>query len=149
MKKYSITGIVLSSLLVSFATIAETPNQTILPDDMKVYYNSKQGLTLKSVSGSAEKNIPTSNEFKDMPGCYLACISKTAKHGIFPIGENAYLTGQIRVKGRYMDGYCVPTGYENKDARTSKEFKDKCQEAFPERCGDGSCFVGNNTSAWF
>lgn len=148
MKNYSLVALLVSSLFAA-AVQAETPNQTILPDDMKVYYNSEMGLSTKSFQGGKEKNIPTSNEFKDVPGCYVACLSNDAKNGAYPMGEKAYVAGQIRVKGRYADGYCIPAGFEDKDARTSKEFKDKCQEAFPERCSNGTCFVGTNTSAWF
>jgi hypothetical protein len=124
------------------------PVKGMLPDQFKVYYNDKMGFSTKSFKGSQEKIIPTNNEYREQPGCYLACVSKSSKDAAFHVLDNVYMMGQMRVKGRYMNGMCIPAGYESKDARNSKELKDQCQKAFPEKCDKGSCFIETRTGSW-
>src|SRR5437667_315666 len=63
----------------SFGAAAEVPNKTVLPDDFKVYQSQKVGLSTKSFKGATEKTVPTNNEYKDSPGCYVSCHSKHSK----------------------------------------------------------------------
>lgn len=132
------------------ATAAPTsPMQEILPEQFKVYYNQNLGIARKAFNTSAEKIIPTNNEFTEAAGCYLSCYSKNAKDAIYPVDTHVYLMGQIRVQGHYHNGLCLPKGFENQDIRAAKEFKAKCEEAFPERCEKESCWASGNTGNWF
>lgn len=130
-------------------TAATDPS--VLPEQFKVYYNPKLGISKKVYKGATEKVILTNNEnVKDGQGCYVSCFSKNAKDAVYPVDTNVYLMGQIRVQGQYHNGNCLPKGFEDKDVRASKEFKAKCEEAFPERCEKDSCWAsGSNTANWF
>lgn len=126
------------------------PNKGMLPEEFKVYYSEKVGLSKKSFKGASEKIIPTKNDFTEVPGCYITCYTKDAKKGVYSVGDNTYLIGQIRVSGHYYGGNCLPKGFENKDVRTAKEFKEMCEKDFPEQCEKESCTAGNNhTAQWF
>lgn len=144
MKKF-----ILLTLLMPVLAFATTPDNTVLPNKIKVYYNENNGLSLKPVKGSAEIEIQTSNEFTKNPGCYLFCISKNHKLGLYSVEHKTYMMGQIRVSGHYMNGYCTPTGYGDKDPRKAKEFIEHCEKSFPEKCESKSCWVDNNTNILF
>jgi hypothetical protein len=126
------------------------PNKGMLPEEFKVYYNAKLGISQKAFKGSTEKVIPTKNEFTEVPGCYISCYTKDPKKGVYQVGENTYVIGQIRVSGHYYGGNCLPKGFENKDVRTAKEFKEMCEKNFPEKCEKESCTANSNhTAQWF
>lgn len=126
------------------------PNKGMLPEEFKVYYSDSVGISKTSFKGSSEKVIPTINEFTEVPGCYISCYTKDAKKGLYNIGDNNYLIGQIRVSGHYYGGNCLPKGFENKDVRSAKEFKEMCEKNFPEKCEKESCGVGaSHTAQWF
>ena len=127
----------------------EPPTQTIFPEAFKVYYKDNMGVSRKDFHGSTEKTIPTKNEFTAHPGCYLSCVSHNKKDGIYTVGDGKYVVGQLRVKGHYANGLCIPSGYESKDIRNANEWKEKCQASFPEMCPKGSCKVMGNTANWF
>lgn len=154
MKKYSflpgVKGILLTAALLPACVLAVSPNKTVLPDDFKVYYSKKLGVANKPFKGGKEFTIPTNNEYKDAPGCYVTCLSNQAKEDAIPVpGTKTYLIGQVRVEGRYRDGLCIPKGYESKDARKSTEIKEKCEQSFPTKCEEKSCAINTNTSMWF
>ncbi|HRE31803.1 MAG TPA: hypothetical protein PLD88_07515 [Candidatus Berkiella sp.] len=126
------------------------PNKGMLPEEFKVYYSEKAGLSKTAFKGGSEKIIPTKNDFTEVPGCYISCYSKDAAKGIYNVGDNTYLIGQIRVSGHYYGGNCLPKGFESQDIRNAKEFKEMCEKDFPDKCEKESCTVGSNSSAqWF
>lgn len=132
-----------------FADIS-IPNKTLLPDEFKVYYNKKVGrLSRAPFKGGKETVIPTNNEYKDAPGCYISCHAKNAQEAAYPISDKIYVMGQVRVEGRYRDGLCLPKGYENKDVRSAKALKEKCEQSFPTKCENNSCWADSHTSNWF
>lgn len=125
------------------------PVKGMLPDEFKVYHSEKVGLSTKPFKGGQEKIIPTNNEYREQPGCYLACYSKNPKEAAYHVIDDTYMMGQIRVKGRYTNGMCVPTGYESKDARHSKDLMEQCEKAFPDKCTGASCWIETRTGNWF
>lgn len=158
MKKHTshyVKWILAAPLLLVGATSQATmkPDDMRLPDDIKVYYSEKVGLSRTAVKGAKADVLPTNNDYKESPGCYIACYSKTShiasKLGAYPVDTKTYIMGQVRVKGRYHNGLCVPTGYESKDIRTSKTMKETCEKSFPAMCEKGSCWANGTTSHWF
>lgn len=144
--------VTLLTLLLPFVAHAEgkyQPNQTILPEEFNIYYKENLGVSSRKFKGATAKLVPTSNSYEGMPGCYIACYAKNRTDGVYSIGDIASLIGQIRVKGRYQQDLCIPAGYENKDMRTTKEFKQKCTAEFPQQCKNHSCWVGGETGNWF
>lgn len=147
--------LVLSTTLLSLCaqTYAMRPDDMRLPDFIKVYYSKASGLSTKATKGAKADILPTNNEFKDSPGCYIACYSKdndiAPKKGAYPVEGKTYIMGQVRVKGHYRDGMCIPSGYESKSITTSKEMKEACEKSFPAMCEKGSCWANGRTSQWF
>ncbi|MFI4938329.1 MAG: hypothetical protein ACHQJ6_07470 [Candidatus Berkiellales bacterium] len=125
------------------------PNQTILPEEFKIYYKEDLGVSSRNFKGATAKLVPTSNNYEGVPGCYIACYAKNPVEGVYSIGDVAYLMGQIRVQGIYHQSLCIPKGYENKDIRTAKEFKQQCAAEFPKQCKNNRCWVGAETANWF
>lgn len=143
-------GICLISLLLPLIAIASEPNKTLLPEEFKVYYKKGLGISEKQFKEGKAKIIPTSNDYTGVPGCYVACYSKNPIDGVYSVGDKTYLMGQIRVKGQYQNGYCIPKGFEDKDIRSDKTFINQCAAEFPERCSaKHPCSVGGQTASWF
>lgn len=149
MKKHSLCSLLIAFTFVPTALMAESPNKTVLPDDFKIYYNEKMGLSRTAFKGAHEKILPMNNDYKDAPGCYVACYAKDAKLGTYRISDSTYIMGQVRVKGGYHNALCIPTGFEHKDLRTSKDMKEVCEKAFPAMCEKEKCWVDGKTSEWF
>lgn len=153
MKKH----ILISAAVIALCPITQAstmrPDDMRLPDDIKVYYSKKVGLTHKNFKGAKADVLPVNNDYKDAPGCYIACYSnhheKATKYGAYPIEGKTFVMGQVRVKGRYHNGVCVPTGYESKSIQKSKEMKETCEKSFPSMCENGTCFANGQTSHWF
>lgn len=126
------------------------PKTSLLPDDIKVYYNEKVGLSRNSFKNGKENILPTNNDYNEVPGCYIACYSSDAKiapkYGAYPVGDNTYIMGQVRVKGNLQGGYCIPDGFEGKDIRISKEMKETCEKSFPAMCEKASCWANSTIS---
>ncbi len=143
------------AMLLPLSSQAETmrPDDMRLPDDIKVYYSKKVGLTHKAYKGAKADVLPINNDYKDSPGCYIACYSNhgelAAKRGAYPVEGKTFVMGQVRVKGHYHSGICIPTGYEHKSVHTSKEMKEACEKSFPAMCEKGSCWANGKTSHWF
>jgi len=98
------------------------------------------------VYGGDHKVLPTDNNFKNSPGCYIACYS----HGKNGVGGNIQVFGQVRVPGHYQQRVCIPTDYENVDISAVQKFKDLCNQTF-DTCknAEGGCWAGGDTSGWF
>ncbi len=124
-------------------------DSTLLPQEFKVYYNEKVIVANQPFQGSTEKVLPTRNEFQGTPGCYIACYSHEENQSIYPIGNNIFVMGQIRVAGHYTNKICQPTGFEDKDISAEQEFKFKCEKVFPDKCTKSSCWAGGDTGGWF
>lgn len=158
MKKASVHNFkwILALTILPLCSVQATtmkPDDMRLPDDIKVYYSKKVGLTNHAVKGAKAEVLPTNNEYTASPGCYIACYSSNKdiapKLGAYPVDGNTYIMGQVRVKGHYRDGLCVPSGYENKSVHGSKEMKEACEKSFPAMCEKGTCTVNGKTSQWF
>ncbi|MBS0289571.1 MAG: hypothetical protein JSS07_06015 [Proteobacteria bacterium] len=154
--KPSVT-LALGSILISFCSssyaITMKPDDMRLPDDIKVHFSEKVGLTHSATKGAKSDVLPTNNDYKDAPGCYIACYSSNStiasKLGAYPVDNKTFIMGQVRVKGHYYNGLCIPTGFENKSLKTAKEMKEACEKSFPAMCEKESCWANGNTSHWF
>ena len=118
MKKHSNTGKwILTVALLPIMANAATAVKMMLPDDLKVYYSEREGLSRTSFKGAKADVLPTNNEYKDAPGCYIACYSADPKIGkklgAYPIDMSSYVMVQVRVKGTYREALCTPSGFEN------------------------------------
>lgn len=120
--------------------------QTMLPDDFSIY--TKDTIVINHPeSGFEKKVLPTNNDYKNNPGCYIACYSRDKSNGIYSVGDNIYVHGQVRVAGTYKGRMCVPTGYETKDISTEDSFKVQCAKI--STCSNNQCWAGGDTGGWF
>lgn len=122
------------------------PDQILLPDNFSVYTNGSAVIN-HPMEGFQKKTLPTNNDYKQSPGCYIACYSDDKNNGIYPVGKDVYVNGQVRVAGAYQGTMCIPTGYENKDL--SKEDSLKVQCAKISTCTSNQCWAGGDTGGWY
>ncbi|MGD9593122.1 MAG: hypothetical protein AB7V32_11435, partial [Candidatus Berkiella sp.] len=69
MMKYTVTLCLGFIVCTAYASKEE---QNLLPENYKVYYIENVGVLNHSAPGAIEKKLPTMNEFKGSPGCYIA-----------------------------------------------------------------------------
>ncbi len=125
------------------------PDETLLPPQYKVYFKDGSGVANQPFTGATEKTLPTKNEFKGKPGCYIACYSRSPIESVYTVSKGIFVMGQIRVEGSYAQRVCQPKGFENKDISKETAFKDKCAANLPHACGQSKCWAGGDTGGWF
>lgn len=126
----------------------KSTNNLIMPDNMQIYETKEYGTTKKAVKNATVKSLPTNNDFQGSPGCYLQCVSKNAEYSIFTKGTNEYVKGQMRVKGIYADGHCIPAGFDDKSIQDDKDLQSLCEKNFPKQCVNNSCGINSETADW-
>lgn len=163
---------IVSFFLVFFLSIFQTsfaaapPTQPVydtnmLPTDYQVYTN-KNGVVINHPNPNFWKvYLPTTNNYTGVPGCYVACYSKSAA-GLpsagYQVGNfGIYVHGQVRVPGNYVKRECVPTGYAaGTDLSKVGPFNALCNQyiafcAGASACGaaNSSCWAGGDTGGWY
>lgn len=118
----------------------------ILSEDFRVYVG-EAGVINHSVLGYQEKILPTVNRYQGKDGGYIAVYSHNSVSGVYSIGGDIYVIGQIRLKGKYIGRIFHPAGYEGQDISAAEEFKQLADETF-ESC-QGDCWAGGDTGGWF
>lgn len=123
-------------------------NSELLPENYSVWTNGNTPVN-NPRGGGAHKVLPTNNGFKDAPGCYIACYSH-GKDGVYSVGGNIQVFGQVRVPGEYQQRVCIPTDFENVDISAVQKFKDLCNQTFDScKNAEGGCWAGGDTGGWF
>ena len=122
------------------------PNTSLLPSPYPVYVLENQGVINHPFAGATKAFLPTDNSYSSSPGCYVDCYSHNP--GVYTVGPDIYVMGQIRVKGQYSNRICQPAGFINTDISTVASFKQLCAEKIAT-CVDNSCWVGGDTGGWF
>jgi hypothetical protein len=143
--------LLLASALLPLFCIAQdnVQEQSLLPELYKVYYIPNVGVINHPVEGAIEKILPTVNLFKGEPGCYVACYSHQENQSIYPVAEDIFVMGQVRVEGHYDKRICQPKGYESKDISAESTFKQLCENHLKQQCAQLSCWAGGDTGGWF
>lgn len=122
--------------------------QELLPSDFQVYTDGKTAIN-HAAPGFTAVTLPTNNDFAQAPGCYVLCYSHSNTSGaIYPISDDTYAYGQVRVPGSYVGRICKPTGYENVDISGLDTFKALCENKIPS-CKNNRCWAGGDTGGWF
>lgn len=113
--------------------------------------NSTQNANIQQIMlpEPAWRNIPVRNEYDKDNGCYIACYSHNSANSAYPIGQDMFVMGVIRVEGHYAQRICLPKGYENKDISAELYFKDKCTKHLSHACQRNTCWAGGDTGGWF
>ncbi|KTC79511.1 hypothetical protein Lche_1531 [Legionella cherrii] len=152
MKRIFLFGVGFLMGIQIFALNASTPkanpdvNKSLLPSPFPVYILGNNGVINHPYPGAEQAFLPTDNSYTLDPGCYIACYSHN--QGVYPVAENIYVMGQIRVRGRYVDRICQPEGYKGIDISTIGHFKFLCSVKI-DACKNNSCWAGGDTGGWF
>lgn len=143
---------------------AAPPGQAVYDSQMlatnyNVYTNGTTVIN-HPANGFTKVLLPTANSFTGVPGCYIACYSRSAA-GIpsagYSIGWGIYVHGQVRVAGAYNGRNCVPTGYlPSTDLSKVGPFNNLCNQyiafcAGSSACGSSTstCWAGGDTGGWY
>ena len=145
--KKKIFCLITLSILLSSSLSAESPENTLLPNPFQVYIDNIGHVQAFAAPGFTEKNLPTINEYLENPGCYIACYSHSSQLGIYPVTNDIFVVGQIRLSGKYQGSICLPKGHEKSDISADLKFKELCSQKF--NCKDNSCWAGGETGKWF
>jgi hypothetical protein len=128
--------------------IQSAANANMLPTNFPVYTNGTVVIN-HPYPGFTKVILPTNNDYKGQPGCYVACYSHSGTKGIYAVSKNIFMNGQVRVPGTYnMNRACIPTGYENKDISAEESFKTLCATKI-RTCRKDQCWAGGDTGGWF
>lgn len=125
----------------AFADPTDITHETILPEVFTVYHHPEYGVSTSPFKKATPKKIFTNNDYKEIPGCYILCLSKNKKRAAYALDHDTYIIGQIRVPGHYADGLCIAKDYEEHSLTELKNFKEQCEKAFPERCEKENCWA--------
>ncbi|MDR3443049.1 MAG: hypothetical protein P4L65_08535 [Legionella sp.] len=141
----------LSSILFCFAAYAfaldgTDSNTHMLPSPFPVYVIENAGVINHPAPGAVQVFLPTDNSYAEAPGCYIACYSH--KSGVYSVGPDISVMGQIRVKGTYEKRICQPDGFQHLDISKSDQLKGLCAEKI-EACRGANCWAGGDTGGWF
>lgn len=121
-------------------------NSTLLPNPYPVYVIENKSVINHSYPGASEVFLPTDNSYTEAPGCYIACYAHN--HGMYAVGQNIYVIGQIRVKGHYVNRLCQPDGFLEQDLSKAHFFQMLCSKKLPA-CAGENCWAGGDTGGWF
>lgn len=122
------------------------PNQMILPNPFMIYVRYGVAVNYPAL-GFVKSPLPTNNDYFGVPGCYIVCYSSDKQSGVYNVGYNTYVMGQVRVEGMYHHNMCVPMGYDNVDISKVSFFKQLCNDKL-RSCIYHDCWAGGNTGAW-
>ena len=127
-------------------TVELSANSQLLPAKFPVW-TMDGGVVNHGDAGGRKTFLPTVNIFKGVPGCYVACYSKTQKGSVYGVGGGIFVHGQVRVSGHYDARVCKPQSFENSDISAGKKFKALCNASVAS-CKD-DCWAGGDTGGWF
>ncbi|STX38696.1 hypothetical protein [Legionella feeleii] len=141
-----LVSIFLFTLLGAAFSSENTANKYLLPSPYPVYILESEGVINHPYPGAIQRMLPTDNSYNQVPGCYIACYSHSP--GIYEVGPNISVMGQIRVRGVYLGRICQPHGYKNQDISAAGEFKRLCSQKI-DACRATECWAGGDTGGWF
>jgi hypothetical protein len=81
----------------------------------------------------------------DQKTCVLTCFSHNQDRSYYPVGDDIFVMGFIRVPGTYAHGICQPEGFGAADISGDAGLKHKCTEGLPAACANDSCWPGGAT----
>ena len=131
--------------LPALADIDEA-NRFLLPNPLRIFTD---GTTIINhpAKNFTKKLLPINNDFKDYPGCYIACYSHQETDSIYSVSNDIHVMAQIRVPGKYNNRICEPTLFTGNDISKSKAFSDICSSKI-KACKNTHCWAGGDTGGW-
>ncbi len=130
----------------SWTYVAPNANARLLPESFRVYVRGTAVINHPQ-PGFQERVLTTVNDFRGVPGCYVACYSHSSQGSVYAVGGGVYVMGQVRVPGRYDGRVCLPDRYGRADISAQPGMRELCKASIPA-CGD-ACWGGGDTGGWF
>ncbi len=94
----------------------------MLSEDFRVYVGEGSVIN-HPAPGYEERILPTVNRYQGNDGGYIAIYSRNPSQGVYSVGDDIYVIGQIRLQGKYIGRILHPAGYEEQDISAVEEFK--------------------------
>ncbi len=130
----------------SWTYVAPDTSTRLLPESFRVYVRGNTVINHPQ-PGFQERVLPTVNDFRGAPGCYVACYSRNSQGSAYGVGGGIHVVGQVRVPGRYEGRVCLPDRYGRADISAQPGIQELCKASIPA-CGD-QCWGGGDTGGWF
>lgn len=130
----------------SWTYVAPDANARLLPESFHVYVRGSTVINHPQ-PGFQQRVLPTANDFRGVPGCYVACYSHSTQGSVYGVGRGIHVMGQVRVPGRYDGRVCLPDRYGGADISAQPGIRELCKASIPA-CGD-RCWGGGDTGGWF
>lgn len=128
-------------------SVRQVANNELLPVDFQVYVNNNAVIN-RAAKGFQTRTLPTFNHYTGPNGGYLAIYTHSKEAGIYGVGGDIYVVGQVRVPGQYQGRIFVPEGYKLGDNCTrDPQLLEICHHYLPEM--EGQVWVGGDTGGWF
>ena len=118
----------------------------LLEENLIVYADGKTA-TIHPQKGFKQYTLPTINHYLGTDGGYVAIYTKNPAAGIYSVGNDIYVAGQVRVQGTYQGRIFVPKGYTLDDDITKEPLFFHLENYFPHL--RGQMWVGGDTGSWF
>lgn len=77
---------------------------------------------------------------------FIAVYTHDQSKALFPVGSGIFVTGFIRLRGRYEGRVFQPKGYESRDISADQDFKRLTNSLFPKR--HGGTWAGGDTGGF-
>jgi uncharacterized protein YecT (DUF1311 family) len=108
------------------------------------FYNAQDVAT--SSRGPTLSRYPTTSKYHGPDAGYVAVYTHDPANALYSSGGNVYVTGFIRLRGRYEGRIFRPMGYESADISAALEFKKLTETLFPGR--RGGTWAGGDTGGF-
>jgi hypothetical protein len=119
-----------------------------LPEDFEIYTDGTTVINWQPSTSYQKRHLPTFNFYEGEEGGYVAIYTHNQDVGVYGVGEEIYVMGQIRVEGHYEGRLFVPKGYKlGDDFSQDPELLQICESYFPSMAGE--MWVGGDTGGWF
>jgi len=143
MKQYLLAPLLFCGLVCSAVA---APLSYLLPEDFTVYVSGNSVVNWPA-PGYVAKRLPTFNHYSKADGGYIAIYTHQPNGAVYPVTDDIYVIGQIRVKGNYQGRILVPQGYAMGDNITQDpELVRLAESYFPHFTGQ--LWVGGDTGGW-
>jgi len=119
--------------------VNDFPSGQSLPENFQVYVLNHQASTTPKY-GSEPIIIPTNNDYRHNPGCYMVCYHRGA--GLYsPNNDDVFVVGQVRIAGLYdKKGICQPLHGKAYDESLCTQLFAACQH---------ECWAGGDSGGWY
>lgn len=126
------------------SVLAQVPS---FPRVFVVYVNSDHVIINHAAPGFTAYPEPVRIDYAADDGCYIAAYTKDRQQSGYPVSDDIFVVGFIRVRGNYDGRICKPAGYEGQDISIAPGMTALTNGHFPGRVG--GTWAGGDTGGFF